>query len=1211
MAFTVIQAGPETQVNTWATHTQTFPSITRLAGGGWVVTWQSLDQDGYMNGVYQQRYNADGTASGPETRVNSYVPGSQELAAVTALSDGGWVVTWQSYGQWNGTEYEMNHSVYQQRYGADGNTIGPETRVNTTTENTQEEPSVTGLADGGWVVTWRTFADGRSYIYQQRYDASGLPNGGETRVGQSPAHLSAADPSVAALTDGGWIVTWTIDNSSTDPSGFGVVQQRYASNGAPVGTETRVNTTVANNQSQSKVVGLGDGGWIVIWTSLDQDGSDTGVYQQRYHADGSAFGTETRVNTTTADHQFRPSATAMEDGGWIVTWSSKNQDGSGLGLYQQRYSTEGAPIGPEIRINATTQGDQIFSDTASMEDGSWIVTWVSSDEIFQRRFTLTEIELLTGQVEIATGTDANETLMVESDGINTGDVTEAGGGQDILAMAGPGSIDLRAGEVLSGFELLHGSNGDDTFVTNSNRLAQFYVVDGKGGTNILQLTGAAETYDFSTKAVFNIAAIKLGPNGDTRLIVADKNTAFLGIGTASGGERIKLTTGTFTQEEKTRIFAQNIDVIEDESGIYTDPGTPPSAPTFGQGALEVTTQENAPFASTLYSSDDRTPADQITFEFDTTQANGGNAGGLFRINTTGRIEFDPEHTLDLETLPADEDFYTVYVKAYDGAFYSATQALKIKIEDVNEKPTDVTFSAQQNVMRAGTTGENINLVQATWIDLDRTDAYRNNKFAFLVNDQLVTAHGKFSIDPASGQIKTNAPITDADVGTGRSLQVVAYDENRSSDATFRHVKTYTFTVHDQNTPPIVRFAADSLTKTVIEGTGEGTTEVTFKVTRDTFGSESTVRWTLNTGTASEDDFSGTSGTVSFANDEFEAFVTVRVNKDAVDDADEETFTVELSQFEGGNATIDAENRIATGKIQDDDEPVTPPVNNAPAAPVLSGSTAAEYAAAGSLVGTLSSTADADETLTYQLLDNAGGRFVLQGNQILVANGFKLDFEQAASHTIKVRVSDGTHIVDQDLVINVADVNPEVTAGTADHDVLWGGALRDQLSGGVGNDRLFGGAGNDTLKGDAGRDVLGGGAGKDKLYGGKGKTSKDAFVFDTKLTSKSVANRNKDKIYDFGSKYDSLFFDDAAFTNKTIAKYLKKKNASLDKPAKLKASYFKKGSKATDKDDFFILKGKKLYWDVDGSGRKAMVEIASFKFQKKEGETLTHKDFFFI
>ncbi|MCB5175449.1 calcium-binding protein [Microvirga lenta] len=188
---------------------------------------------------------------------------------------------------------------------------------------------------------------------------------------------------------------------------------------------------------------------------------------------------------------------------------------------------------------------------------------------------------------------------------------------------------------------------------------------------------------------------------------------------------------------------------------------------------------------------------------------------------------------------------------------------------------------------------------------------------------------------------------------------------------------------------------------------------------------------------------------------------------------------------------------------------------------------------------------------------------------------------------------------------------QMALASVQSDTFPGGTGNDVIKGTSGNDHLFGGAGNDTLKGDAGHDTIGGGAGKDKLYGGKGKTSKDAFVFDTKLTSKSVANRNKDKIYDFGAKYDSLFFDDAAFTNKTIAKYLKKKNASLDKPAKLKASYFKKGSKATDKDDFFILKGKKLYWDVDGSGRKAMVEITSFKLQKGEGTTLSHHDFFFI
>ena len=311
----------------------------------------------------------------------------------------------------------------------------------------------------------------------------------------------------------------------------------------------------------------------------------------------------------------------------------------------------------------------------------------------------------------------------------------------------------------------------------------------------------------------------------------------------------------------------------------------------------------------------------------------------------------------------------------------------------------------------------------------------------------------------------------------------------------------------------------------------------------------------------------------------------------------------------GSVTITAKNT---------DQPL--PVNAAPTDVVLSGASAAEYSAAGTLVGTLSAMDTAGDTHTYQLLDTAGGRFKLAGNQILVENGFKLDYEQAARHTIKVKVTDQTgESLTKDLVINDADINPEITAGTADHDVFFGGALGDVLAGSLGNDRLFGGAGADTLKGEAGNDMLGGGAGKDKLYGGKGKTSRDAFVFDTKLTNakgapnKSLANQHKDQILDFGPKYDSIFFDDAAFTNKTIAKSLKNKGAALDKPVKMKSSFFKVGDKAADKDDFFIYNArtKKLYFDVDGSGAKAMVEIASLKLQKGEGTTLTWKDFFFI
>jgi Ca2+-binding RTX toxin-like protein len=186
-------------------------------------------------------------------------------------------------------------------------------------------------------------------------------------------------------------------------------------------------------------------------------------------------------------------------------------------------------------------------------------------------------------------------------------------------------------------------------------------------------------------------------------------------------------------------------------------------------------------------------------------------------------------------------------------------------------------------------------------------------------------------------------------------------------------------------------------------------------------------------------------------------------------------------------------------------------------------------------------------------------------------------------------------------------------GILDQNHLIGTAKADRVFGASGNDQLFGEAGNDTLRGQGGNDILSGGWGQDKLYGGKGRASQDAFVFDTKLTSKTIANKHKDIIYDFGPKYDALWFDDASFTNKTIANFLKDKAPSVTAPIKMKAAFFRTGDKALNKDDFFVWnpKTKKLYWDEDGSGSKAMVEIATLKLQKGEGSTLSYKDFFFV
>src|SRR6267378_942596 len=96
------------------------------AAGGFVIAWQSNIQDGSSYGIYAQRYNASGVPQGGEFPVNSYTTGAQVKPSVGMDAAGGFVIAWQSDGQ-DGSSY----GVYAQRYNASGVPQGGEFPVNT------------------------------------------------------------------------------------------------------------------------------------------------------------------------------------------------------------------------------------------------------------------------------------------------------------------------------------------------------------------------------------------------------------------------------------------------------------------------------------------------------------------------------------------------------------------------------------------------------------------------------------------------------------------------------------------------------------------------------------------------------------------------------------------------------------------------------------------------------------------------------------------------------------------------------------------------------------------------------------------------------------------------------------------------------------------------------------------------------------------------
>jgi hypothetical protein len=100
-------------------------------------------------------------------------------------------------------------------------------------------------------------------------------------------------------------------------------------------------------------------------TKTDLDGVYTG---QRYAADGTASGAEFKINTHTSSNQQYPSVTSLDDGGFVVTWMSDNQDGSGWGVYGQRYAADGTASGAEFKINTHTSSSQYNPSVTSLAD---------------------------------------------------------------------------------------------------------------------------------------------------------------------------------------------------------------------------------------------------------------------------------------------------------------------------------------------------------------------------------------------------------------------------------------------------------------------------------------------------------------------------------------------------------------------------------------------------------------------------------------------------------------------------------------------------------------------------------------------------------------------------------------------------------------------------------------------------------------------------
>ena len=303
----------------------------------------------------------------------------------------------------------------------------------------QNSSAGAALVGGGYVLAWTDWAGDADDpavpftargIRAQRFQPDGTPDGPAFSVNTTTAGQQA-NPSVAALPDGGWLIVWD-DAGGTG----GIAGQRYSPDGTETGEEFLVSTENAGTQIVSVVAVLEGGGFVVAWQDSSGQGGDasSGAIKARlYDATGSAIGGELLVNGNTLGNQYGPVVTAIPRRLRHLLGDANALDGSASSVRAQTFDAAGARIGAERAINSVTAGHQSVSDVAAF-DGGYTIVWTddsgqgadsTSSSVKFARFVATTA---TDGDDVRTGTDGVDDLygLGRDDALSAAAVRSAG-----------------------------------------------------------------------------------------------------------------------------------------------------------------------------------------------------------------------------------------------------------------------------------------------------------------------------------------------------------------------------------------------------------------------------------------------------------------------------------------------------------------------------------------------------------------------------------------------------------------------------------------------------------------------------------------------------------------------------------------------------------------------------------------------------------------
>lgn len=273
--------------------------------------------------------------------------------------------------------------VFVRFFNINGDPLGPEFQANTF-RNPVEYPSAAGCPSG-FVITWVSFwkeNQTSGAVTARRFDSWGNPQGDEFLVNEYIMNYQG-NPAVDMDPQGRFVIAW--QSWEQDGDGYGVYAKIFNSSGEPVSSEIPVNTTVSGNQDQPAVAAAEDGSFIIIWRSSPAEGEQSGIFGQRFDRSGNRLGQEFQLNFTTFGKAESPDIDTDSSGNFMVCWHHYRFGLQGYDIYARIFDSTGKLKSPEILVNSTTSGIQLFPSLSCTSEGQFMINWLNRPDEEQFR----------------------------------------------------------------------------------------------------------------------------------------------------------------------------------------------------------------------------------------------------------------------------------------------------------------------------------------------------------------------------------------------------------------------------------------------------------------------------------------------------------------------------------------------------------------------------------------------------------------------------------------------------------------------------------------------------------------------------------------------------------------------------------------------------------------------------------------------------------